>query len=153
MALPPENNPPPGPPPDHEHYVEEVRGPNDYYQREVSRSPATDRFYTISRVNQVIWLFFVFVVALIGLRVILRLIGANPAAVFTQFVYGASQIFLWPFTGITPDPGMGAFTLEISSIIAMIVYLLIGWGVTKMVWVLFYRTGTQSETVYRRERH
>ncbi len=36
--------------------------------------------------------------------------------------------------------------------IAMIVYALVAWGLTRLVWLLFYRYPTQSETVYRQDR-
>jgi hypothetical protein len=36
-------------------------------------------------------------------------------------------------------PAAGGMVLEISSIIAMIVYLLVGWALERIVYVLFYR--------------
>ncbi len=156
MALPPTDpNPPQGPPdePDRARYIQEVRAPGEVYQRQVVSDRALERYNTVYRVNQIIWLFFIFIEALIGLRVILRLIGANPLAPFTQIVYGASMVFLWPFSGITINPTYGPFTLELSSMIGMIVYLLIGWGVTRLIWVLFYRGSTTSESVYRQDRY
>jgi hypothetical protein len=147
---------PPTPPPDvpdREEYVEEVRGPGEVYQRQVVRDQSAERYNTIVRINQFIWLIFGLILSLIGIRIILRLIGANPAAVFSQMIYGATDIFLWPFAGITADPGVGAFTLEISSIIGMIVYALLAWGITRLIWILFYRNGTSTSTVYRQDRY
>lgn len=141
------------PSPDREEYVEVVRNPGEYQQRHVVRDVAADQRVTISRITQILWLLFGFLEALIGLRVILKLIGANSAAFFAQMIYGITDVFLWPFAGITPDPGMGAFQLEISSIIAMIVYALVAWGLTKLIWVLFYRPNTSSSSVYREERY
>ncbi len=141
------------PSPDREEYVEVVRNPGEYQQRHVVRDVAADQRVTISRITQILWLLFGFLEALIGLRVILKLIGANPAAFFAQMIYGITDVFLWPFAGITPDPGVGAYQLEISSIIAMIVYALVAWGLTKLIWVLFYRPNTSSASVYREERY
>lgn len=141
------------PSPDREEYVEVVRNPGEYQQRHVVRDVAADQRVTISRITQILWLLFGFLEALIGLRVVLKLIGANPAAFFAQMIYGITDVFLWPFAGITPDPGVGAFQLEISSIIAMIVYALVAWGLTRLIWVLFYRPNTSAASTYREERY
>lgn len=44
-----------------------------------------------------------------------------------------------PFASLTGTPAAGGMVLEISSIIAMIIYLLIGWALERIVYVLFYR--------------
>lgn len=105
------------------------------------------------KVSQFIWLIFGAIEALIGIRVILMLIGANPANTFTAFVYQLSELFLWPFRNIVPNPTFQNMTLEITSIIAMIVYPLIAWAIVRLIWVLFYRTPTSEVTTYDRETH
>jgi uncharacterized membrane protein len=152
MAIP--SSPPPGEPlPDREEYVEEVVTPNVVEQRHVVHDEASERYLTITRVNQVLWLMFGVILALISVRVVLKLIGANPAAVFAQMIYGLTEIFLWPFSGITADPSVGAFQFEFSSILAMIVYALVAWGLTRLIWILFYHPATTTETrVYRQRR-
>ena len=105
------------------------------------------------KVSQFIWLLFGGLEALIGIRVILLLIGANPANPFTAFVYQLSQLFLWPFQNIVANPGIQNFVLEITSIVAMIVYPLIGWAIVRLIWVLFYRRPTSQVTTYHRESH
>lgn len=145
---------PPTPvPPDHEEHVEVVRTPNEYAQRQVVRNPALEDRVIIHRINQVIWLLFGFLEALIAIRIVLRLIGANPGAVFTQIVYGTTDVFLWPFNAIIQNPGVGAYQLEITSIIAMIVYALIAWGLTRLLWVLLYHPDTTTVTTYREDRY
>jgi uncharacterized protein YggT (Ycf19 family) len=107
----------------------------------------------LSKVSQFIWLIFVGIEALIGIRVILMLIGANPANTFTAFVYQLSELFLWPFRNIVANPAFQNNVLEITSIIAMIVYPLIGWAIVQLIWVLFYRAPTSEVTTYHRETH
>ena len=107
----------------------------------------------IYRVSQFIWLLFGGLEALIGLRVILMLIGANPASAFVAFVYQLSALFLWPFQNIIANPTFQNYTLEITSIIAMIVYPIIGWAIVRLIWVLFYRAPTSQVTTYHRESH
>jgi hypothetical protein len=48
-------------------------------------------------------------------------------------------LFLVPFASLVNAPAAGGMVLEISSIIAMIVYLLIAWALERIVYVLFYR--------------
>jgi hypothetical protein len=105
------------------------------------------------KISQFIWLIFGGIDALIGIRVILMLIGANPANTFTAFVYQLSELFLWPFRNIVANPAFQNMVLEITSIIAMIVYPLIGWAIVKLIWVLFYRAPTSQMTTYDRESH
>jgi YGGT family protein len=107
----------------------------------------------IYKVTQFIWLLFGGLEALIGIRVILILIGANPANPFTALVYQLSELFLWPFRNIVANPGFQNYILEITSLIAMIVYALIGWAIVRLIWVLFYRAPTSQVTTYHRESH
>lgn len=143
---------PSDPNPDREEYVDVVNTPDVYQQQRVVRDTAAERYTTIARVNQVIWLLFGFLEALLGLRLVLKLIGANPGAVFTQVIYGITDVFLWPFAGIVPSPGVGAFQLEIPTIIAMLVYALAAWAITRLIWVLFYRPTTTTVSTYRQDR-
>ena len=108
---------------------------------------------SVYKVSQIIWLLFGGLEALIGIRVILMLIGANPATPFTAFVYQLSELFLWPFRNIVANPAFGSSVLEITSFIAMIVYPLIGWAIARLIWVLFYRSPSSSVTTYHRETH
>lgn len=105
----------------------------------------------IYKVTQFIWLLFGGLEALIGIRVILLLIGANPANWFASFVYQLSELFLWPFRNLIANPAFGNHILEITSIIAMIVYPLIGWAIVRLIWVLFYRAPTSQVTTYDRD--
>lgn len=105
----------------------------------------------IYKVTQIVWLFFGAIEALIGIRVVLKLIGANPANWFTALIYGLSQIVLWPFQGLVANPAFQNMTLEVTSLIAMLVYALFGWLLVRLIWVLFSRTPTSQVTTYDRD--
>src|SRR5512147_2933325 len=105
------------------------------------------------KVSQFIWLLFGGLEALIGIRVLLLLIGANPGNWFTAFVYQLSNVFLWPFQNIVANPAFQNHVFELTSLIAMIVYPLIGWAIVRLVWVIFYRAPTSQVTTYDRETH
>ncbi len=91
------------------------------------------------RLASVVWLAFGLLIGLIALRVFLKLIAANPASPFAGVVYALTDLFLWPVAGLTISPAIGGMVLEIPSIIAMMVYLLVAWVIVRIIWFLFYR--------------
>ena len=105
------------------------------------------------RITQFIWLLFGGLEALIGIRVLLRMVAANPGSWFTAFVYQLSDLFLWPFRNMVANPAFQNHVFEITSLIAMIVYPLIGWAIVRLIWVIFYRAPTSQVTTYDRETH
>jgi hypothetical protein len=144
---------PEDPTPDREERVEVVNQPGAYQQRHEVRDTAAEQRLIITRITQVLWLLFGFLEALIGIRILLKLIGANPAAFFSQIIFGITEVFLWPFSGLVGNPAVGAFQLEVTAIIGMVVYALIAWGLTRLLWVLFYRPNTSAVSTYREERY
>lgn len=72
---------------------------------------------------------------LLAFRLIFKLLGANPASGFVAFIYSVTRIFLAPFTAIfrtaVADGIETKAVLEPGTIIAMIVYALIAWGIVK----------------------
>jgi YggT family protein len=91
------------------------------------------------KATQMIWLLLGLLEAGIALRVVFKLIGVNAANSFASLLYSVTDLFVAPFASLTGAPAAGGMVLEISSIIAMIVYLLIGWAMERIVYVLFYR--------------
>ncbi len=91
------------------------------------------------KLTQLVWLLFGLLEALIGLRVLLRLIAANPANFFAVLVYRMSYFFVWPFLGLTRTPNANGAVVEVSSIIAMFVYALIAWAIVQLIWIVFDR--------------
>ena len=74
------------------------------------------------------------VIAFIVVRMVLLLLGANQANAFVDFVYAVSGILVMPFFGIFAyTPSYGVSTFEISSLVAVIVYTLITWGLVSLV--------------------
>lgn len=93
---------------------------------------------------------------LLALRMGLKLVGANPDNAFTALIYGFTNIFLYPFAGLIGTPTVGGMALEISSLLAMVVYALLGWAFEWLVWVLVYRPREAAVAVLyrtRSERH
>jgi len=112
-----------------------------------------ERQQRLDRVLQLVWLFVGIVEALIGARVVLKFIAANPENAFAHFIYNTSALFLAPFFGLTGSPAAGGSVLEVPSLIAMAVYAFVGWGIIQLAWLVFGRSTTQStSTTYDRSR-
>ena len=75
--------------------------------------------------------------AMLALRLILQLLGANPASAFIAWVYGVTDAFVWPFAGAFPTLTVGAFAIEFSTIFAMIGYAVIGWLIGRVFAFIF----------------
>lgn len=114
-----------------ENRVTEVRSE----QREPERE---QRIFTF-KATQLVWLLFGILEVLIALRIGLKLIAANPESIIVAMIYGFTNLFLFPFQGMTATPEAGGMVLEISSFFAMVIYGLIAWAMERTIWVIFYR--------------
>ena len=91
------------------------------------------------RATQIIWLLLGLLEAAIALRFVFKLLGVNAANSFAALLYNMTNLFVAPFTSLVGAPAAGNMVLEVSSIIAMLVYLLLFWGIERIVYVAFYR--------------
>ncbi|HYG83332.1 MAG TPA: YggT family protein [Verrucomicrobiae bacterium] len=83
--------------------------------------------------KRVVWYITGVIIALLVLRLILLMLAANDTNAFVSFIYGLSGFFAAPFFGIfSYQPTYGQFTFEVSTVVAIIVYALIGWGIAKL---------------------
>lgn len=83
--------------------------------------------------QRIVWFIIGLINILIALRFIFLLLGANRSAGFTDFIYSLSAPFVAPFTGIFGEPVYGESVFEISSLLAILIYTLIGWGIAKLI--------------------
>lgn len=74
---------------------------------------------------------------LFAFRLIFKLLGANPGSPFVSFIYTVSGVFIAPFNGIfraAVNEGIETKSvLEPTTIIAMIVYALLAYGVARLI--------------------
>jgi len=91
------------------------------------------------KATQLIWLLLGILEAAIALRVVFKLIAVNATNPFAALLYNVTDFFVAPFASLIGAPAAGGMVLEISSIIAMIVYFLIAWALERIVYLLFYR--------------
>lgn len=69
---------------------------------------------------------------LIALRVIFKLLAANPDAGFTSSMYNVTQPFVTLIQGVVPDAQRTGSVLEVSSVLVLLVYALLAFGIVRM---------------------
>ena len=101
------------------------------------------------RAVQVMYLIFGVIEGLLIIRVVLKLLGANPTAAFASGIYRVTDFFIAPFHNLLPTIGNDQSQLEMSVVIAILVYALVAWALARFITIVFYRNVT---TVARRGR-
>ncbi len=112
--------------------VNRVENPRDVFEDENLRR-ANIRYW-ITRTT-----YFVLGVleVILLLRFLFRLLGANQSSSFVVFLYDLSHVFVVPFYGIFNDPTFGNSVLEITTLIAMLIYALLAWGIVSLGRLIF----------------
>lgn len=91
-------------------------------------------------VEYLIYFFFGVVDVLLIFRLILKLMGASSLSGFVRMIYGVTGLFIMPFEGIFRRgyaPGVETTSvLEPSTLVAIVVYAFLAWGIAKLVQVL-----------------
>ncbi|GHO92988.1 hypothetical protein KSF_030360 [Reticulibacter mediterranei] len=87
------------------------------------------------------------------LRFLFRLLGANQGNAFIMFLYDLSHVFVGAFNGIFNDQTLGRSVFETSTLVAMLIYALIAWGIVSLARVVFVpRASGYRNTVTTRRR-
>jgi len=90
-------------------------------------------------IANIVWYIFGFISIILSLRFVLKLFGANSGNDFVGFIYDVSGVLSGPFDtifGVTKSTsGQTNSVFEPSILVAIGVYALIAWGVTKLLTV------------------
>jgi uncharacterized protein YggT (Ycf19 family) len=116
--------------------VSEVTDKDDAGNRVTTRAVSHEsRDQKVSKVAQVVWFIVGVILAVLAIRVVLALLGANLSNGFASFIYNVSDPFVAPFRGLLQVGQFeaGVSRLELETIVAMIVYALLGWGIASAV--------------------
>lgn len=108
--------------------------------------PFEGRRLAAYRLTQLIYWVFGLIEGLIAIRLVLKALGANQAAGFAEFIYGITAPLVAPFVNLFSNPSYANSVLELSSIIALIVYALVAWLLGKLVWILVGETRSAVRT-------
>ncbi|KKQ56115.1 MAG: hypothetical protein US75_C0010G0061, partial [Candidatus Woesebacteria bacterium GW2011_GWC1_38_13] len=107
-------------------------GPKEAVTTETKRVASSSQ-----TVEYLIYFLFGALEILLAFRLVLKLMGASLASGFVRLIYSLTGIFILPFEGIfRRGYTQGVETtsvLEPSTLVAMIVYAVLAWGIVKLV--------------------
>jgi uncharacterized protein YggT (Ycf19 family) len=91
--------------------------------------PATHNY----RAVQIIWFVTSLITILIAIRFVLKLLGASLQSGFVTFIYSLTDGLVAPFRAIFPATSGQSSTVDVASLVAIVVYALVGWGLVSLV--------------------
>src|SRR4030042_4526653 len=110
-------------------------GPKEAVTTETKRIASSSQ-----SIEYLIYFFFGALEILLAFRLVLKLMGASMASGFVRLIYSLTGIFIIPFEGIFRRGfAQGIETtsvLEPSTLVAIIVYAILAWGIVKLIRVL-----------------
>lgn len=115
------------------------------------RDVAAERRLQAYQVTRLIWGVLALLEIMLGLRFLLKLMGANGNSGFGTLVYGTTELFVAPFNGLLSFWSSGAMILEVTTLVAMGIYALVFWGGVRVLGMLLERTGARTTTRSTRE--
>lgn len=92
-------------------------------------SPRTKPLY---RGTQIVWYILGVLEALMAFRFVLKLLAANPAAGFTNFIYSVTYPFVLPFISVFKTSKIEGSIFEWTTLLAMFVYWLIATAIIRL---------------------
>jgi YGGT family len=117
--------------------------------------PYAGRRANSTRLVQAVYLVFGVIEGLLLIRFFLRALAANADAGFAQAIYAVTGVLVGPFIGLfgTPQIATGA-ALEVSTLVALIVYAAIGWLLARAAWLIFgeSRSGSVASVTSKQTR-
>lgn len=93
-------------------------------------APSTKPLY---RGTQIVWYVLGVLEILLAFRFVLKLLGANPAAGFSNFIYSLSYPFTLPFSSVFGVSQVSGSVFEWTTLLAMAVYWLVAFGLIKIL--------------------
>lgn len=87
----------------------------------------------IFRTHQIIWYILGLVEILLGFRITLKALGANPGSGFTSFIYDITSPLALPFQGIFNTSASGGSVFEWSTLVAALVYAIVAYGIVYFI--------------------
>jgi hypothetical protein len=91
------------------------------------------RRYSVGKAIDLVWYLLGVLEVVLALRFVLKLTAANPSAGFVSLIYAVSEPFVWWFNGIFRVPREGNAVFDANILIAIAVYALIAWGITRLL--------------------
>jgi FtsH-binding integral membrane protein len=83
--------------------------------------------------SRVVWYVAGVLLALLGIRFLLAMLGANTGSGFVSFIYAVTYPFVAPFFGVFGyNFTAGQARFEVYTLLAMLIYALIAYGIARL---------------------
>jgi uncharacterized protein YggT (Ycf19 family) len=102
--------------------------------------PATHNY----RAVQIVWFLTSLITTLIVIRFVLRLLGASLQSGFVTLIYSLTDALVTPFRAIFPATSGQSSTVDVASLVAIVIYALVGWGLVSLVKLITAPKGARS---------
>jgi hypothetical protein len=104
-----------------------------------NQSTVKDEYVKSPRAYMIIWYILGLFEILLAFRLVLQLLSANAGSGFVYVIYGITDVLVAPFRFIFPS---SSAIFQPSTIVAMIVYAILVWGIAKLIDVIRNRKHT-----------
>jgi len=119
-------------------YQEQNQTMSETQNRTEAQAPSDSELVT-RKLTRAVWIFATVMEALLGFRFILKLFAANPNNLFASMVYAASDWLVYPFQNLVGNLTIGNGVFELTTIIAILVYLFLTWLIIQFLILVFKR--------------
>lgn len=101
---------------------------------------AANQNSTVGRFVNIAYFLFGALELLLLIRVVLHLVGANTGNSFANFIDALSAPFVALFATLVQNPVLSPTSvLEVTTLIAMLVWAIVGWLVGRLIWLTLSR--------------
>lgn len=108
--------------------------------RKTTTSSGGEKATGSQTIGYIIYFLFGVIEILLIFRLVFKLMGANPVSSFVSTIYSLSQMLIMPFAGIfrqTTSQGVETTAIfEPSTLVAIIVYAVLAWGIAQLAVIL-----------------
>jgi hypothetical protein len=95
----------------------------------------------VVRIVNIVYFLFGTLELLLAVRVIFKLISVNPDNGFARFIEDLSSPFVALFASLLTNPTLGTTgVLEVTTLIAMLVYAIVAWLLARLIWLTLSRS-------------
>lgn len=89
-----------------------------------------------SLIRSIVNIIFFIIEALLLIRFILTFFGTNLAGSFASWIYTITATLIGPFRNIFPIVKLGSFSIDFTTLLAIIIYLIIGELIIQALYLL-----------------
>ena len=100
------------------------------------------------RTEQTVWLVSGVVAVILSIRFVFKMLAASTQSGFVRFIFDITQALIAPFHSIFNTAASGNFVFEPETLVAIVIYSLIGWGLVALVRILTrHNPSSRTDTV------